>query len=204
MMLLRIANWLFQLPGRLLAPIFRNRLTILIFFMLIAAGIFAAKRHLYAQQHEERAALVAPKHYLIQREIPLREAREHCGGPLHDNQGQPWPAAAGYLHQPEWQTGSSLREFTLDNRHNAFAVLVKLENALAPRQPAEVFIPAAGSFTVKMDAAGEYVMKVKNLTSGCSFRSATLSVADHQGGPLPLRLSGEGSEPYHPINDNEY
>lgn len=203
-MLLRIASWLFQLPGRLFAPIFKNRLTILIFFMLVAAGIFTAKYHLYAQQQEETTTLATAQHYLIQREIPLREAREHCGGPLHDNQGKPWPAVAGYLQQPTWQTSGSLREFTLDNRHNAFAVRVKLENALAPKQPAEVFIPAAGSFTVKMDATSEYVMKVKNLNSGCSFRAVTLSVAEHQGGQLPLRLSGEGSESYHPIGDSEY
>ncbi|KFK97665.1 MULTISPECIES: hypothetical protein [unclassified Serratia (in: enterobacteria)] len=203
-MLLRIASWLFQLPGRLFAPIFRNRLTILIFFMLVAASIFAAKRHLYTQQHQETVALTTPKNYQIPREVPLREAREHCGGPLLDNQGQPWPTAAGYLQQPQWPAGSSLREFTLDNRQNAFAILVKLENTLAPQQPAEVFIPAAGSFTVKMDAAGEYVMKAKDLKSGCSFRSATLSVAEHQGGQLSLKLSGEDSELYHPISDSEF
>ncbi|WP_156292413.1 hypothetical protein [Serratia oryzae] len=202
-MLLRIASWLFQLPGRLFAPIFKNRLTILIFFMLVAVGIFAAKYLRYTQQHEDSAPLAA-QHYLIQREIPLREAREHCGGPLIDNQGQPWPAVAGYLQQPAGQAGGALREFTLDNRHNAFAVRVKLENTLAPKQSTEVFIPAAGSFKVKMDAAGEYVMKVKDLKSGCSFRAATLSVEEHQGGQLPLRLTGEGAESFHPIGDSEY
>jgi hypothetical protein len=198
-MLLRVASWLFQLPGKLFAPILKNRLTIMIFFMLVAAGIFAAKHHLYTRQHTEMAAHAPSEHYLIQ-----REARESCSGPLLDNQGQPWPTSATYLHQPVWHAGGSLREFTLDNRRNDFAMLVKLENTFEPRQTAEVFIPAASSFKVKMDVAGEYVMKVKDIRSGCSFRSAAISVAEYQGGQLSLTLSGKGSERYRPIGRSEY
>ena len=59
--------------------------------------------------------------------MPLREAREQCGGPLHDNAGQPWPASAGYLHQPTRLPATGLHRLTLDNQGNDFAVLVKLE-----------------------------------------------------------------------------
>ncbi len=201
-MLLRIARWLFQLPGKILAPIFRNRLTISIFFLLMAAGIFVLKHLAHDQQQEVTLTLSAPQNYMIQRETPQRESREHCVGPLPDNQGQPWPASAGYLHQPEWKAGRKLQTFTLDNQHNAFAVLVKLEDN-ARQILAEVFIPAASSFNIKLGTRGDYVMKVKDIKNGCSFRS-TFSVADNHDGRLPLTLSAEGPLQYHPIANSEF
>lgn len=198
-MLLRVASWLFQLPGRLFAPVFRSRLTMLIFFMLVAAGVLLVKHQLSEGLQEESFTLAAPQNYVIQREAPLREAREHCAGPLPDNQGSPWPASAGYLHEPDWHAGSQLQTLTLDNRHNQFAVLVKLENA-TKQLLAEVFLPAASSFNIKLEPNGNYVMKVKDIHSGCSFRT-TFSVAERPDGRLPLALSGEGAEQYHPIGD---
>ncbi|VTR35020.1 Uncharacterised protein [Serratia fonticola] len=88
-MLLRVASWLFQLPGRLLAPIFRNRLTLLIFFMLLAAGVLLAKRHLSEGVQEESFTLAAPQNYVIQREAPLRESRQHCVWAAVRQSGQP-------------------------------------------------------------------------------------------------------------------
>lgn len=201
-MLLRVASWLFQLPGRLLAPLFRNRLRLLIFFMLIAAGLFLIKRHLSEGTQEESFPLATPQHYAIQREAPLREARQHCVGPLPDNQGSPWPTSAGYLHEPDWHADSQVQTLTLDNKRNEFAVLVKLENATKQLQ-AEVFLPAASSFTIKLENNGHYVMKVKNIHSGCSFRTA-FSVADRSDGTLPLTFAEEGPERYHPISDREF
>lgn len=201
-MLLRVASWLFQLPGRLLAPIFRNRLTLLIFFMLLAAGVLLAKRHWSEGVQEESFTLAAPQNYVIQREAPLREARQHCVGPLSDNQGSPWPTSAGYLHEPDWQAGRKLQTLALDNQHNEFAVLVKLENT-SKQLLAEVFLPAASSFNIKLEPNGRYVMKVKNIHSGCSFRTA-LSVTDRPDGRLPLTFSEEGPEQYHPISDRDF
>lgn len=195
-MLLRVAKWLFQLPARLFAPIFRSRLTTWIFIVLVAAGVFLAQRHLGEGTPEESVALAVPQNYVIQREIPLREGREHCVGPLADNQGSPWPTSAGYLHEPDWQTGSKLQTLTLDNQHNGFAVLVKLERASEPLL-AEVFLPAATSFNIKLEPDARYVMKVKDLHSGCSFRT-TFSAADRPDGRLSLALTG-GSEQFHPI-----
>lgn len=201
-MLLRVASWLFQLPGRLLAPILRNRLTMLIFFLLLAAGVFLAKRHLSEGAQEESFTLAAPQNYVIQREAPLREARQHCVGSLPDNQGSPWPSSAGYLHEPNWPASSKLQTLTLDNQHNGFAVLVKLENAT--KQPlAEVFLPAASRFNIKLEPNGHYVMKVKNIHSGCSFRTG-FSVADRPDGKLPLTFSEAGPDQYHPISDREF
>lgn len=201
-MLLRVASWLFQLPGRLLAPIFRNRLSLLIFFMLVAAGIFLAKHHLREGAQEESFTLATPQNYVIQREAPLREARQHCVGPLPDNQGSPWPTSPGYLHEPDWHTGSQLRTLALDNQRNEFAVLVKLENA-TKQLLAEVFLPAASSFNIKLESNGHYVMKVKDIHSGCSFRTA-LSVADRPDSTLPLTFAEEGPDQYHPISDREF
>ncbi|WP_431223532.1 hypothetical protein ACQ86O_26455 [Serratia sp. L9] len=198
-MLFRVARWLFQLPGKVFAPIFRSRLTLVIFFAVVAAGIFAIKQQ---RQPEEIFTLAAPQNYVIQREAPLREAREHCVGPLPDNQGQPWPASAGFLHQPDWKTGSKLQAFTLDNQHNKFAVLVKLESA-ARQTLAEVFLPAASSFNIKLQPDTSYVMKVKDINSGCSFRTV-FSVADNHDGRLPLTLTAEGSERYHPITNSKF
>jgi hypothetical protein len=201
-MLLRVASWLFQLPGRLLAPIFRSRLTLLIFFMLLAAGVFLAKRHMSEGEQKESFALAAPQNYVIQREAPLREARQHCVGPLSDNRGSPWPTSAGYLHEPDWQAGSKLQTLTLDNQQNEFAALVKLENA-SKQLLAEVFLPAASSFNIKLETNGRYVMKVKDIHSGCSFRTA-FSVADRPDGKLPLTFSAEGPDQYHPISDRDF
>lgn len=201
-MLLRVASWLFQLPGRLLAPLFRSRLSLLIFFMLVAAGVFLAKRHLSEGAQEESLTLTTSQNYVIQREAPLREARQHCVGPLPDNQGSPWPASAGYLHEPDWHTGSQLQTLALDNKRNEFAVLVKLENA-NKQLLAEVFLPANSSFNIKLESNGHYVMKVKNIHSGCSFRTA-FSVADRPDGTLPLTFSEEGPDQYHPIGNREF
>ncbi|MGL5385749.1 MAG: hypothetical protein ACRDCA_07805 [Serratia sp. (in: enterobacteria)] len=201
-MLLRVASWLFQLPGRLLAPLFRSRLSLLIFFMLVAAGVFLVKHHLSEGTQEESFPLATPQHYVIQRETPLREARQHCVGPLPDNQGSPWPTSAGYLHEPDWHAGSQLQTLMLDNQRNQFAVLVKLENT-TKQLLAEVFLPAASSFNLKLESNGRYVMKVKDIHSGCSFRTA-LSVADRPDGTLPLTFAEEGPDQYHPIGDREF
>ncbi|CAI1000392.1 hypothetical protein [Serratia grimesii] len=205
-MLSKIAKWLFQLPGRLFGGIFRNRLTIFIFFMLIAAGVFSAKRYLRAHQNDDEFISITATDYnrAIQRELPLREAREQCGGPLHDNAGQPWPPSAGYLHQPERKTTGRLQELTLDNQNNDFAVLVKLETPGEPQQLAEVFIPAAGSFNIKTNPAGEYVMKIRNIKSGCNFRSRPFTLSSHQDWRLPLNTQTGGSVKLQPISDREF
>ncbi|EPA9111879.1 hypothetical protein [Serratia liquefaciens] len=205
-MLSKIAKWLFQLPGRLFGGIFRSRLTIFIFFMLIAAGVFSAKRYLRADQNDDEFVATATTDYnrAIQREMPMREAREQCGGPLHDNAGQPWPLSAGYLHQPEGKTANPLQQLTLDNQNNNFAVLVKLETPGAPQRLAEVFIPAAGSFNIKTNPAGEYVMKIKNIKTGCNFRSKPFTLSRHQDWRLSLKLQTDGSVQYQPISDREF
>ncbi|HEJ7886770.1 TPA: hypothetical protein SMI12_003774 [Serratia liquefaciens] len=205
-MLSKIAKWLFQLPGSLFGGIFRSRLTIFIFFMLIAAGVFSAKRYLRADQNDDEFVATATTDYnrAIQREMPMREAREQCGGPLHDNAGQPWPLSAGYLHQPEGKTANPLQQLTLDNQNNNFAVLVKLETPGAPQRLAEVFIPAAGSFNIKTNPAGEYVMKIKNIKTGCNFRSKPFTLSRHQDWRLSLKLQTDGSVQYQPINDREF
>ncbi|QNQ55261.1 hypothetical protein [Serratia liquefaciens] len=205
-MLSKIAKWLFQLPGRLFGGIFRSRLTIFIFFMLIAAGVFSAKRYLRADQNDDEFVTTATTDYnrAIQREMPMREAREQCGGPLHDNAGQPWPLSAGYLHQPEGKAANPLQQLTLDNQNNNFAVLVKLETPGAPQRLAEVFIPAAGSFNIKTNPAGEYVMKIKNIKTGCNFRSKPFTLSRHQDWRLSLKLQTDGSVQYQPISDREF
>lgn len=205
-MLSKIAKWLFQLPGRLFGGIFRSRLTIFIFFMLIAAGVFSAKRYLRADQNDDAFVATATTDYnrAIQREMPMREAREQCGGPLHDNAGQPWPLSAGYLHQPEDKAANPLQQLTLDNQNNNFAVLVKLETPGAPQRLAEVFIPAAGSFNIKTNPAGEYVMKIKNIKTGCNFRSKPFTLSRHQDWRLSLKLQTDGSVQYQPISDSEF
>ncbi|WP_260629504.1 hypothetical protein [Serratia liquefaciens] len=205
-MLSKIAKWLFQLPGRLFGGIFRSRLTIFIFFMLIAAGVFSAKRYLRADQNDDEFVATATTDYnrAIQREMPMREAREQCGGPLHDNAGQPWPLSAGYLHQPEDKAANPLQQLTLDNQNNNFAVLVKLETPGAPQRLAEVFIPAAGSFNIKTNPAGEYVMKIKNIKTGCNFRSKPFTLSRHQDWRLSLKLQTDGSVQYQPISDSEF
>ncbi|CAI2484232.1 hypothetical protein BSQ98_00730 [Serratia liquefaciens] len=205
-MLSKIAKWLFQLPGRLFGGIFRSRLTIFIFFMLIAAGVFSAKRYLRADQNDDEFVATATTDYnrAIQREMPMREAREQCGGPLHDNAGQPWPLSAGYLHQPEGKAANPQQQLTLDNQNNNFAVLVKLETPGAPQRLAEVFIPAAGSFNIKTNPAGEYVMKIKNIKTGCNFRSKPFTLSRHQDWRLSLKLQTDGSVQYQPISDREF
>ncbi|MBB1581073.1 hypothetical protein [Serratia sp. OS31] len=205
-MLSKIAKWLFQLPGRLFGGIFRSRLTIFIFFMLIAAGVFSAKRYLRAHQSDDEFVTTATTDYnrAIQREMPMREAREQCGGPLHDNAGHPWPLSAGYLHQPEGKAAAPQQQLTLDNQNNNFAVLVKLETPGAPQRLAEVFIPAAGSFNIKTNPAGEYVMKIKNIKTGCNFRSKPFTLSRHQDWRLSLKLQTDGSVQYQPISDREF
>ena len=76
-MLLTIARWLFQLPGKLFGLIFKNRLRIFLFFMLVAVGVLGAKRYLRAHQYDDEFSLAAPADYnrAIKREMPLREAR---------------------------------------------------------------------------------------------------------------------------------
>ncbi|TQI79142.1 hypothetical protein FHU10_0790 [Serratia fonticola] len=201
-MLFRIARWLFELPARVFTPIFRNRLRLSLFFLLLAASIFVLKHYLHEQPQEETFTLNASQNFVIQREAPRREAREHCIGPLPDNHGQPWPTSAGYLHQPEWKTGSKLQSVTLDNQHNPFAVVVKLEDVSRQVQ-ADVFIPATSSFNIKLGSGGNYVMKVKEIKNGCSFRSV-FSVADNHDGKLPITLSAEGPLQYHPIANNQF
>lgn len=73
-MLSKIVKWLFQLPGRLFGGIFRSRLTIFIFFMLIAVGVFSTKRYLRAHQNDDEFVSITPTDYnrAIQREMPLR------------------------------------------------------------------------------------------------------------------------------------
>lgn len=205
-MLSKLVKWLFQLPGRLFGGIFRSRLTIFIFFMLIAVGVFSTKRYLRAHQNDDEFVSVTPTDYnrAIQREMPLREAREQCGGPLHDNAGQPWPASAGYLHQPEHKNSGRLQQLTLDNQNNDFPVLVKLETPGQPQQLAEVFIPAAGSFNIKTNPAGEYVMKIRNIKSGCNFRSSPFTLSSHQDWRLPLNTQTDGSVRLQPISDREF
>lgn len=205
-MLSKIAKWLFQLPGRLFGGIFRSRLTIFIFFMLIAAGVFSAKRYLRADQNDDEFVATATTDYnrAIQREMPMREAREQCGGPLHDNAGQPWPLSAGYLHLPEGKAANPQQQLTLDNQNNNFAVLVKLETPGAPQRLAEVFIPAAGSFNIKTNPTGEYVMKIKNIKTGCNFRSKPFTLSRHQDWRLSLKLQTDGSVQYQPISDREF
>ncbi len=205
-MLSKIVKWLFQLPGRLFGGVFRSRLTIFIFFMLIAVGMFSTKRYLRAHQNDDEFVSAPPTDYnrAIQREMPLREAREHCGGPLHDNAGQPWPSSAGYLHQPENKVTGRSQQLTLDNQSNDFPVLVKLETPNQPQQLAEVFIPAAGSFNITTKPAGEYVMKIRNIKSGCNFRSKPFTLGNHQDWRLPLNPQTDGSVQLQPISDREF
>lgn len=205
-MLSTIARWLFQLPGRLFGLIFKNRLTIFIFFMLVAMGVFSGKRYLRAHQHDDEAVATSPTDYnrAIRREMPLREAREQCGGPLHDNAGQAWPASAGYLHQPERPPAGHAHRLTLDNQGNDFAVLVRLETPTAPQQLAEVFIPAAGSFDVRIDSAADHVMKIKNIKSGCNFRSRAFTLGKDSDWRMPLKLHANSGIAFQPISDREF
>ena len=156
--------------------------------MLVAIAVLGAKRYLRAHQYDDEFSLAAPTDYnrAIKREMPLREAREQCGGPLHDNAGQPWPASAGYLHQPTRLPATGLHRLTLDNQGNDFAVLVKLETPTAPQQLAEVFIPPAGSFEVKINADAEHVMKIKNIKTGCMFRSRPFNPDKQSDWRMPL------------------
>ncbi|HIE1456455.1 hypothetical protein UDZ25_13915 [Serratia marcescens] len=205
-MLLTIARWLFQLPGKLFGLIFKNRLRIFLFFMLVAIAVLGAKRYLRAHQYDDEFSLAAPTDYnrAIKREMPLREAREQCGGPLHDNAGQPWPASAGYLHQPTRLPATGLHRLTLDNQGNDFAVLVKLETPTAPQQLAEVFIPPAGSFEVKINADAEHVMKIKNIKTGCIFRSRPFNLDKQSDWRMPLTLQKDGSLQLQSIGDRQF
>lgn len=95
-MLLTIARWLFQLPGKLFGLIFKNRLRIFLFFMLVAIAVLGAKRYLRAHQYDDEFSLAAPTDYnrAIKREMPLREAREQCGGrcmTMPGSRGPPQP-----------------------------------------------------------------------------------------------------------------
>lgn len=205
-MLLTIARWLFQLPGKLFGLIFKNRLTIFLFFMLVAVGVLGGKRYLRAHQYGDEFTLAAPTDYnrAIKREMPLREARERCGGPLHDNAGQAWPASAGYLHQPTRLPATGLHRLTLDNRGNDFAVLVKLETPTAPQQLAEVFIPAAGSFEIKVSVDTERVLKIKNIKTGCMFRSRPFNLDKQNDWHIPLTLRQDGGLQLQPIGDRQF
>ncbi|HFZ4877189.1 MULTISPECIES: hypothetical protein [Serratia] len=174
--------------------------------MLVAVGVLGAKRYLHAHQYDDEFSLAAPADYnrAIKREMPLREAREQCGGPLHDNAGQPWPASAGYLHQPTRLPASGLHRLTLDNQGNDFAVLVKLETPAAPQQLAEVFIPPAGSFEVKINADAEHVMKIKNIKTGCMFRSRPFNLDKQRDWRMPLTPQKDGSLQLQPIGDRQF
>lgn len=205
-MLLTIARWLFQLPGKLFGLIFKNRLRVFLFFMLVALGMLGVKRYLLTHQYDDEFSLAVPTDYnrAIKREMPQREAREQCGGPLHDNAGQPWPASAGYLHQPTGLPATGLHRLTLDNQGNDFAVLVKMETPAAPQQLAEVFIPAAGSFEVKMNADAEHVMKIKNIKTGCMFRSRPFNLDKRSDWRIPLSLQKDGSLQLQSIGDRQF
>lgn len=205
-MLSTIARWLFHLPSKLFGLAFKNRLRVFIFFMLVAMGIFSAKRYLLAHQHDDELVIATPADYnrIIKRKMPLREAREQCGGPLHDNAGQPWPTSAGYLHKPKRRASGNLHRLTLDNQHNPFAVLVKLETPAEPQQLAEVFIPAAGNFDVRVSLAEEYVLKIKEINSGCIFLSRPFTLDRNSDQPMSLKLQTGSSMPFQSISDREF
>ncbi|GAA3578918.1 hypothetical protein GCM10023078_03550 [Gibbsiella greigii] len=203
-MLVEIVKWLFQLPGRLAGGIFKNRLTIFIFFMLLAAVLFGIKHYLRAPQPSDELAAAPLRHYAITRELPHREAREHCDGPLQDNNGQPWPSAPGYLHHPMRQAGANAQSLTLDNQHNNFPVVVKLEPQNAPQQSAEVFIPASGRFNIKITPAQEYVVKIKDINSGCFFQSPPVTLDKTPQQRLSLQLAAAEGIPFHPIGNGGF
>lgn len=205
-MLSTIARWLFQLPSKLFRLAFKNRLRVFIFFMLVAMGIFSAKRYLLAHQHDDELVTATPADYnrIIKRKMPLREAREQCGGPLHDNAGQPWPTSAGYLHKPKRRASGNLRRLTLDNQHNLFAVLVKLETPAAPQQLADVFIPTAGNFDVKVSLAEEHVLKIKEINSGCIYLSRPFTLDRNSDQPMSLKLQTGSGMPFQSISDREF
>ncbi|MDC6120423.1 hypothetical protein PJX95_20490 [Serratia rubidaea] len=203
-MILRIARWLFQLPGRLFGMVFSRRLTTFIFFMLVALGAIAVKRYLRTDPQAEPLSPAAQPHYDIQRDVSPREARGQCGGPLHDNQGSPWPDSAGYLRQPDAQERGRTQRITLDNQHNAFAVRIKLSSAENPQYVADLFIPAAASFSIQTSAAERYVMKVKNIQSGCSYRSQPFALASDHNWRLPISLHSHGKVQFQAIDAGQF
>jgi len=102
------------------------------------------------------------------------------------------------------ETFAGLHRLTLDNQGNDFAVLVKMETPAAPQQLAEVFIPAAGSFEVKMNADAEHVMKIKNIKTGCMFRSRSFNLDKQRDWRMPLTLQKDGSLQLQSIGDRQF
>ena len=94
--------------------------------------------------------------------------------------GQPWPAAAGYVKGYQLLHTNGLSTVTVDNSRNdsdVFVKLVSLDSAQA-YPVRQFYIPAFGSFTLKKVTAGSYDVRYRDLGSGGLSRSEALTLSE--------------------------
>ena len=92
--------------------------------------------------------------------------------------GQPWPAAAGYVKGYQQLHANGLSTVTVDNSRNdsdVFVKLVSLDGAQA-YPVRQFFIPAFGSFTLKKVTAGSYDVRYRDLGTGGLSRSEAITL----------------------------
>jgi len=96
--------------------------------------------------------------------------------------GQPWPAAAGYIRGYERLHNDGLASVTIDNSRNDADVFVKLVS-LDSGQATPVrwcYIPASGSFALNTVRAGRYDIRYRDLTNGRLSRSEEFKLEERQ------------------------
>ena len=94
--------------------------------------------------------------------------------------GQPWPAAAGYVKGYQQLHSNGLSTVTVDNSRNdseVFVKLVSLDSAQA-YPVRQFYIPAFGSFTLKKVTAGSYDVRYRDLGSGGLSRSEAVTLSE--------------------------
>jgi hypothetical protein len=100
--------------------------------------------------------------------------------PVAAPNGQPWPAAAGYVKGYQQLHTNGLSTVTVDNSRNdseVFVKLVSLDSAQA-YPVRQFYIPAFGSFTLKKVTAGSYDVRYRDLGSGGLSRSEALTLSE--------------------------
>lgn len=115
--------------------------------------------------------------------------------------GQPWPAAAGYVRGYQRLHSNGHATVTVDNGRNDFDVFVKLVSVDGhAAYAARVFyIPAHGRFTLGQMTAGRYDVRYRDLESGALFQveAFNLEEASTAGGAQSANFTIMLYEPPH-------
>lgn len=95
--------------------------------------------------------------------------------------GNPWPKNPRVLMSNDYRNG--LSSLTLDNSRNSQDLLIKL-TSVADRKTThymrEAFIPAGKELVLTSVPAGNYVVKMKDIKSGCAQVSEPISLYERQ------------------------